>query len=200
MNWSEFIETLFKLGEPFFAVRDDLPHAQIAHQYCLLLLEKEGGDRRIVEPAVILHDVGWSKLNPNQVKKAFGVRASSEEAKKLNRVHEIEGALIAGQLLKTLDYDPVVTTQITEMIEHHDSGNDPSSLEEKILKDSDRLWRYSPLGFWKERERQDLPPLELYRHLENRRQGWFFTKTALSLSEKELKNRAEEIADLKKQE
>jgi HD superfamily phosphodiesterase len=195
MNWSEFIETIFKLAEPYFAFRDDLSHAQIAHQYCLLLLEKEGGDRRIVEPAVILHDVGWSKLNPEQIKKAFGVRASGEEAKRLNRVHEIEGAVIAGRLLETLNYDPVVIAQITGMIEHHDSGNDPASLEEKILKDSDRLWRYSPLGFWKERERQGLPPRELYRHLENRRLSWFFTETALSLSEKELANRAKEIAE-----
>jgi hypothetical protein len=199
MNWSEFIETLFRLAEPYFAVRDDRAHAQIAHQYGLLLLEKEGGDRRIVEPAIILHDVGWSKLNPEQINKAFGVRASGEEAKQLNRVHEIEGAVIAGRMLKTLNYDPVITEQITSMIEHHDSGNDPASLEEKILKDSDRLWRFSPLGFWKERDRQGLTPLELYCHLEGRRLSWFFTETALSLSKKELENRAREITDLQKQ-
>jgi HD superfamily phosphodiesterase len=195
MNWSEFIETLFKLAEPYFAVRDDRSHAQVAHQYCLLLLEKEGGDRRIVEPAVILHDVGWSQLTPEQIKGAFGVRASGEEAKQMNRIHEIEGAVIAGRLLETLDYDTLFIKQITGMIEHHDSGNDPASLEEKILKDSDRLWRYSPFGFWKERERQGLSPLELYRHLEGRRLSWFFTETALSLSERELENRAKEIAE-----
>jgi hypothetical protein len=200
MKWNDLIETLFNQAEPYLTVRGDLAHTQTAHQYGLKLLAAEGGDKRIVEPAIILHDVGWSKLTPEQIKMAFGVRAKSEEAKKLNRVHEIEGALIADRLLKTLNYDPVVTAQITDMIEHHDSGNEPGSLEEKILKDSDRLWRYSPLGFWTERERQNLPPLELYRHLENRRLGWFFTETALSLSEKELKNRAEEIADLKKQE
>ena len=187
------------MAERFFAVRDDLAHSQIAHQYCLLLMKKEGGDRRIVEPAVILHDVGWSKLNPEQIKKAFGVRASGEEAQQLNRIHEVEGAAIAGQLLESLGYEPLLIEKITGMIEYHDSGNNPGSLEEKILKDSDRLWRYSPLGFWKERERQRLPPLELFRHLETRRLGWFFTKTALNLSEEELKNRAQEIANRKGQ-
>ena len=52
-----------------------------------------------MEPAVILHDVGWSKLTPEQIKIAFGVRAGGEEADRLNRIHEVEGAVIAGQIV-----------------------------------------------------------------------------------------------------
>ena len=195
MEWSEFIAELFRLAEPYLAVRNDLPHAQISHQYSLRLLSKEGGDRRIVEPAVILHDVGWSKLTPEQIKIAFGVRAGGEEADRLNRIHEVEGAVIAGRLLQGLDYDPLFIKRITLMIGRHDSGDAPESLEEKILKDSDKLWRFSGFGFWNEIERQGLDSLELYRFLEERRPAWFFLPTALLLAEEELKLRAREIAD-----
>lgn len=195
MEWPQFIDALFRLAEPYLAVRKDLPHAQISHQYCLRLVREEGGDLRIIEPAVILHDVGWSKLTPEEIKMAFGVRISGEAAERLNRIHEIEGAALAGRLLRQLKYDPFRIEQITAMIEHHDSGNQPTSLEEKILKDSDKLWRYSAFGFWKEIERQGLESLELYRYLAERRPAWFFTPTALSLAEEELKARAREIAD-----
>lgn len=195
MEWSQFIEELFRLAEPYLAVRSDLPHARISHQYCLRLLKEEGGDRRIVELAVILHDVGWSKLTPEEIKRAFGVRVSGKEAEQLNRIHEIEGAAIAGRLLQSLDYDQTLTEQITGMIKRHDSGNHPESLEEKLLKDSDKLWRFSGFGFWNEIERQGLEPLELYHFLEARRPAWFFSSTALSLAEEELKARANEIAE-----
>ncbi len=195
MEWSDFIAALFRLAEPYLAVRNDLPHSRISHQFSLSLMSKEGGTRRIVEPAVILHDVGWSKLTPEQIKIAFGVRAGGEEADRLNRIHEVEGAVIAGRLLKGLDYDPVLITQITRIIGRHDSGSSPDSLEEKILKDSDKLWRFSGFGFWNEIERQGLDSLELYRYLEERRPAWFFLPAALSLAKEELKARAQEITD-----
>jgi HD superfamily phosphodiesterase len=195
MEWSRFIEKLFQLAEPYLTIRNDLPHARISHQYSLRLLNTEGGDRRIVEPAVILHDVGWSKLTPEQIKRAFGVRAGGKEAERLNRIHEKEGAVIAGRLLQALDYEPVFIDRITRMIERHDSGNHPDSLEEKILKDSDKLWRFSGLGFWQEIERQGLDSLELYRYLEERRPTWFFSPSALILAEEELKARAGEMAN-----
>ena len=194
-NGPNLLQSFFGWPEPYLAVRSDLPHAQIAHQYSLRLLSAEGGDRRIVEPAVILHDVGWSKLTPEQIKMAFGVRAGGEEAERLNRIHEVEGAVIAGRLLHDLDYDSLFIKQITIMIGRHDSGNDPESLEEKILKDADKLWRFSGFGFWNEIERQGLDSLELYRFLEERRPAWFFLPTALFLAEEELKARAGEIAD-----
>jgi hypothetical protein len=36
------------------------------------------------------------------------------------------------------------------LIERQDSGERAGSLEEKILKDADKLWRFSPIGFWKD--------------------------------------------------
>jgi len=88
-------------GRTHLEVRSDLPHARVSRQYALRLLAEEGGEPGIVEPAVILHDVGWSQLEPEQIRVAFGVRAGGEEAERLNRIHERERAVIARRILQS---------------------------------------------------------------------------------------------------
>ena len=192
MDWNEFIRELFRLAAPYLKQRGDLPHAQVSHRYALRLLEAEGGESSIVEPAVILHDVGWSHLTPLQIRIAFGVRAGGEEAERLNRIHELEGTAIARQVLQSLNYNPQWIERIAFLIERHDSGDQADSLEEKLVKDADKLWRFSPFGFWNEIERQGLDQNELYQFLLARYRGWFFTQTAVKMAEEELQSRGQE--------
>ena len=67
-----------------------------------MLLAEIGGDEDIVIPAIILHDVGWKKVPENLQLRAFGPRATSRE---LNRMHEVEGVKIAGDILKKVNYE-----------------------------------------------------------------------------------------------
>ncbi len=150
----------------------------------------------MVEPAIILHDVGWSKLEPAEIRAAFGVRAAGEKAARLNRVHELEGASIARELLEKLEYDPPLIDHIVSIIQRHDSGRQPESLEEKLVKDADKLWRFSKIGFWNEMERQKLTTDERYRFLHKHHKTWFFTKTASAVAEKELKKNFGQVGNL----
>ena len=195
MNWEQFTIELFKLAEPYLKVRDDILHTRIVHQYAVSLLEKEAGDKKIVEPAVILHDVGWSQLKSEEIKIAFGVHAKGEKAKQLNRIHEIEGARIAREILAKLDYDRSFTDEIARIIERHDSGKNPQTIEEKIVKDADRLWRVSKIGYYHEMERQNTTHEVRYRFLTQNMGKWFFTKTARELANIELQERVKEYGD-----
>lgn len=186
MNWTDFINELFIQAEPYLEARGDLLHTRIAHRYSLFLMEKEGGDKRIVEPAVILHDVGWSELKSHEIKVAFGVRAAGENAARLNRIHEVKGAVIAHRILEDLAYEQEHIERITAIIEQHDSGAQIRTLEEGLVKDSDKLWRVSQIGFWAEGKRQNVAPDERYRFLMERYKKWFFTKSAVAEAEKEL--------------
>ncbi len=192
MNWEQFTQELFRLAEPYLNVRDDLLHTRVAHQYALDLLEKEAGDKKIVEPAVILHDVGWSRLKPEEIKVAFGVNAQGEKGKQLNRIHEVEGAGIAREILTKLDYDRPSTDEIARIIERHDSGKNPQTIEEKIVKDADRLWRVSRIGYYYEMERQNTTHEVRYRFLTRNMGKWFYTKTAMELADTELQARVKE--------
>ena len=195
MSWQQFIQELFRLAEPYLKVRDDLLHTRVAHQYALELLEKEAGDKKIVEPGVILHDVGWSRLKSEEIKVAFGVNAKGEKGKQLNRIHEVEGAGIAREILMKLGYDRQSTDEIVRIIERHDSGKNPQTIEEKLVKDADRLWRVSRIGYYYEMERQNTTHEVRYRFLTRNMGKWFFTKTARELANRELQERVKEQDD-----
>ena len=194
LSWSEFVAGLFEKAAPYLAVRGDLDHTRVSHSYALTLMSLEGGDSRIVEPAVIFHDVGWSVLKPEAISAAFGVMARGEEAERLNRIHEIQGALIAQEILRSFDYDRALTEKITAIIIRHDSGKKTDSREESLVKDADKLWRFSSAGFWHEKERQHLAATTLLDFLEQRYKGWFFSSAAVKLADKELVSRRQEIA------
>ncbi|NOX35093.1 MAG: HD domain-containing protein [Deltaproteobacteria bacterium] len=192
MNWPALIRWLFQCAKPYLKKRGDILHARVAHQYALTLMKQEGGNKKIIEPAIILHDVGWSSLDPIQIQAAYGVRPKGKEADRLNRIHEREGAVIARKILQSLKYSPQFTDEIIFIIQQHDSGITAHSPEEQIVKDADKLWRFSKTGFWNEVERQGLEPAELYQYLSSRYPEWFFTDTALRTAKREIKNRAGE--------
>jgi hypothetical protein len=101
---------------------------------------------------------------------------------------------MAGRILESLRYNPRWIERIVSFIERHDSGDQPDSLEEKLVKDADKLWRFSPVGFWNERARQGLEPTELHSFLLKKYQSWFYTPTALKLAGEELRSREKEIS------
>lgn len=195
-SWDAFIETLFREAEPYLEARGDQVHTRIAHRYARLLMAREGGDPTVVEPAVILHDVGWSAVDPDRIRGAFGVHAEGRAAaERINRVHEIEGAVIAARILVSQHYDALRIDRIVRIIERHDSGTHADSLEEKLVKDADKLWRYSKEGFWKEIERQGVDPVFFHQRLTRRRKGWFMTPSALDMAEEEVHERRKEVRE-----
>ena len=196
MPWDAFVETLFQEAGPFLEARGDLLHTRIAHAYARRLMESEGGDPALVEPAVILHDVGWSAVDRDRIRGAFGVHAEGrDEAERINRIHEVEGAAIAARILESHRYDTRRIDRIVRIIERHDSGKEADSLEEKLVKDADKLWRYSREGFWKEIERQGVDPVFFHQRLSRRRKEWFMTPTALAIAEEEIRDRGRELRE-----
>ena len=186
------VRNLFQQAKPYLKMRNDFIHTRVSHGYALLLLEKEGGDRRIVEPAIILHDIGWSALKPEDIAQAYGLKATGAKARKLNRIHEVQGAIIAQKILSKRGYDTATIHQIVQIIERHDSGNNPDTTEEKLVKDADKLWRFSKIGYQYELQRQATTHAERYALLSQKIDSWFFTRTAKTLAEKELQARNKE--------
>jgi len=194
MEWKAFIERLFKEAEPYLEVRGDMLHTRVAHERAVTLMAEEGGDRRIVEPAIVLHDVGWSKVDAEKIAMAFGVRADGKAAaREVNRIHEIEGAVIAERILASVSYDTRLTERIFRIIERHDSGTETDSIEERLVKDADKLWRYSKRGFWREIRRQGVDPVFFHERLIRRRKEWFITPAALRMAAEELVRRGREL-------
>ncbi|MEA2004564.1 MAG: HD domain-containing protein, partial [archaeon] len=129
-------ENIWELARPYLDTRKNEIHTEIATSYADKLLEKEGGDKSIVIPAIILHDVGWKMIPKEHQIKGFGPKKTSIEIK---RRHETEGVRIARDILNSTDYNTKKIEEILDIIDGHDTRKEAISLNDKIVKDADKL-------------------------------------------------------------
>ena len=179
-------EEIWRLAKSYLDTRKNDVHTELSIRFAYRLMEVEGGDEAIVIPAVILHDVGWKKVPPELHLKAFGPKATSPE---LNRKHELEGVKIARQILVNLNFDAEKIDLIAEIIDGHDSRKESISLDDRIVKDADKLWRFSKEGFDIDNERFEETYLEGLNRLRKYLPRWFFTDTGNKLAREELQKR-----------
>ena len=182
-------QDIWNLAKPYLNTRRNDIHTEISVDMAFKLMDSEGGDEEIVIPAIILHDVGWIKIPGNLQLNAFGPNAKDPE---LNRTHEIEGVRIATEILRDVDYDQTKTEQILEIIGGHDSRTESLSLNDRIVKDADKLWRYTKSGVEIDVERFGETLEEGLKRLRSNIDKWFFTQTARKLAEKEVHRREAE--------
>jgi HD superfamily phosphodiesterase len=177
---------IYELAKPYLDTRDNEIHTRIAFSFALKLLAAEGGDARVVLPAVMLHDLGWKFIPEDKQLKAFGPHHIDGD---LNRIHEVEGSKKAREILQTLDYDPEITEQIANIILGHDSREEALSLNDAIVKDSDKLWRFSKEALVIDSKRFGIDPAVHAQWLKRQIAGWFFTDTAKRLAREEQQQR-----------
>jgi HD superfamily phosphohydrolase YqeK len=185
-------EKLFELATPWLDTRKNDIHTEMATQYAYLLLEKEKGDEEIVIPAIILHDVGWKKVPEELHLKAFGPKATMP---KVRRVHEVEGVKIARKILEKINYDQEKIKEILKIIEGHDSREEPISLNDKLVKDADKLWRYSKEGFQINRKRYEHTFEQYMERLRSHLDKWFLTESGTETAKQEIQNRSKDSRD-----
>ena len=188
----EIFEKIWELAKPYLNTRDNNIHTRISVRLAYQLLNKEGGDPAIVIPAIILHDVGWKAIPENLHLEAFGPKATSPE---LNRVHEVEGVRIAKEILEQVQYDHRRIGEILEIIDGHDSREESLSLNDKLVKDADKLSRYDKEIFHIDMRRYNHTYEQELNRLRSHLEEWFFTKSAKKIARKELKNRQKEFSD-----
>ncbi len=181
------VALLFKLAAPYLTVRFNREHTEIALAFARELQEKLGGDRGIIFPAVILHDVGWSAVPEELHLKAFGPGSDPG----INRVHEVEGVKIAAKILQELSLEAAVREEILRIVGSHDSGWQPLTLEEKIVKDADKLFRFSPRGFAIDVARFNVDAGEYWHYLNGMKEKWFFTLAGKEMAARELEKIAQ---------
>lgn len=189
-----FYRDIYKRVEYLLRVRNNALHTRVSYFYALKLIETEGGDARLVLPAILLHDTGYSQLPENEIKGTFGPKVTKP---KLRRLHEVEGARIAGEILKEVDYPDVMLKKIQLYIDGHDTREKAHDLNDMIVKDADKLWRYSYEGFLLNYEWYDLTPQAYIDRLISKVSTWFFTKTAKKMANEEVEKRMNDVKKLK---
>ncbi|MEM7345293.1 MAG: HD domain-containing protein [Chloroflexota bacterium] len=143
---STIYKQIYAECQPYWHVRDNGIHVPKAYRFAQQLLTfYPQADPMIVLSAILLHDNGYANVPPeSQFDGLIGSPVHYQED--IVRLHEVEGAKIARQILTALSFDPSKIEIICEIIDGHDSRTYALSLEDELVKDADKLWRYSAVG------------------------------------------------------
>ncbi len=182
-------ERIFQKAKPFLKTRENLIHTRIVLRYALKLLDKEEGDETVVIPAVLLHDVGWKMIPEKLQLTAFGPNISNPD---LARAHEVEGARIARGILEVLHYTSPKVKEICQIIHGHDTRKRSLSQNDRIVKDADKLFRYSRKGVAIDSDRFQVSRESRLRYLEEQIEKWLFLPASRQLAGEELARRRRE--------
>lgn len=134
---------LWRAARIWLDVRSNDVHTLIAWRLAETLLAlRPGADEAVVLPAIILHDTGWKMMPQDKLALAVGPNAQFPE---LQRDHELAGLQIGAEILRalTLGLDDAA---ILAIIDGHDTTKPARSPEDAIVKDADKLWRFTPHG------------------------------------------------------
>ncbi len=176
---SELYEQIIKACQPYWQVRDNDIHIRASYADARrLVAHYPDADPLVVLPAILMHDNGYARLTEEQI---FAGLAGSPVKHDLNitRLHEIEGANIAREILTALDFDAARIEEICTIIDGHDTRKEALSLNDSLVKDADKLWRFTLKGVmtagvgWMAQE-----PLAFLDFCTAKIDGWFFTKAA----------------------
>lgn len=175
---------IYEAALPMLGTRQNDLHARIGCQFTVEFLDREGGDPRIAVPAILLHDLGWNEIPDEEQRRAYGPNSSDAD---LNRLHEQEGARLARDILESVGYDATLTDEICRIIDGHDSRPTAASVEEAIVKDSDKVWRVSREGFPATLTMLgDLVPQQLHDFIAVRVPVWFLTTAGREMALRQL--------------
>ncbi|MGC8658940.1 MAG: HD domain-containing protein [Desulfomonilaceae bacterium] len=181
---------IYELAKPFLDTRNNEVHMRVSYGFVNKLLEVENGNQAVTCPAIILHDVGW-KMVPEELQlQAFGPKNYD---RKINRIHEVEGAKIARKILEKVDYDPNLLEEIVEIISGHDSRKEALSINDAIVKDADKLWRFSREAIKIDPERFDIDRSVHVHWLAEQIDKWFLTESGHRMALEEQRQRLLEI-------
>jgi hypothetical protein len=177
---------IYELAEPYWQTRSNEIH--VPESYVLaqeLLTACPGADPDIVLPAVLLHDVGYMAVPSDDHLKGLAGAIKGWEPD-ITRRHEIQGAALAGEILAEVGWDPARTRAIQDIVDGHDSRREAVSLEDELVKDADKLWRYTESAVRICHEWMHLTTDAYMDWVESEIENWLFTEPAREIARREI--------------
>lgn len=112
-----------------------------AHRLCEAYPQ---ADRQLVLIATLLHDTGWAHVDEDRII-SEGFRGDWRQAD-IRYEHEVQGCLVARRVLPDLGYSDEFVENVCAIIDGHDTRQEAHSLEDALMRDADRSWRFDRVG------------------------------------------------------
>ena len=191
----DIYKKIWELAKPYYLKGRpaDVDHIEwmmdVAEQVC----EKEGIDKTIFLPLVILHDAGYSQVeNPKDNSYKIDMR----------KAHMKAGEELSKEILKSVNYNSEKIEKISYYVSVHDNwalGDDKIYLKDHLLgifHDLDFMWMATPKGFpflMKMLQKNPKEMLDYIINNDNLTKRPFSSKTTKELFWKYINDRRKEI-------
>jgi hypothetical protein len=101
-------------------------------------------DAELVRVATLLHDTGWAHVDESRII-SEGFTGDWRKAA-IRYEHEQQGCHVARRVLPELGYSAEFVERVCDIIDGHDTRPVARSLEDALMRDADRLWRFDRAG------------------------------------------------------
>jgi HD superfamily phosphodiesterase len=134
--------------------------------------------------AILLHDIGWWAIDMDDIIQQ-GFRSENPLQSDVRYRHEAEGVRLGTEVLRKTGWSEDIIAQVCEIIDGHDTRPKPHHLNDRIVRDADKMWRYNVTGISIACDWFGSNP-HVYAADMERRIDWFETPVGRAMAEKEL--------------
>jgi hypothetical protein len=139
-------DPVWRASEPFMRARKNDVHIPLSFDWAVRLLDHfPQADRDVVLLAILLHDIGWWAIDMDTIIEQ-GFRGDNILQSDVRYRHEAEGVRLATDVLRATGWPADIIAQVCEIIDGHDTRPAPRHLNDRIVRDADKLWRYEVTG------------------------------------------------------
>ncbi len=138
-------DEVWRTSEAYMRARKNDVHIPLSYAFARELLKYyPDADEDIVSLAIILHDIGWYSIDMRDIiEKGFGPNMMQSDVRFL---HESEGVRMSREVLEKTNWPEPVIAAVGEIIDGHDTRAQARSLNDRVVRDADKLWRFTVTG------------------------------------------------------
>lgn len=136
-------DAVWRAAAPYMKARRNDIHVPLSFAFAERLLDSHPeADTDIVLLAILLHDIGWYTVDAATIESCFETMMESDA----RVLHEKEGARLAREILERTGWPGGIATEVCTIIDGHDTRQQPLSLNDRLVRDADKLWRFTVTG------------------------------------------------------
>ena len=139
-------DPVWSCAKPYMRARKNDVHIPLSFDWCVRLLDRHPqANRDVCLLAILLHDIGWFSIDQGDIIEQ-GFRSENYLTSDVRYLHEVEGVRLGTEVLQTTGWPEEIIAQVCEIIDGHDTRPDPHHLNDRIVRDADKLWRFEVTG------------------------------------------------------
>lgn len=159
-------DPVWRAAEPYMRARKNDIHIPLSFDWAQqLLVRHPDADRDICSLAILLHDIGWFSIDMGRII-SEGFRGDNFLQSDVRYLHETEGVRLGTEVLRETGWGEDVIAAVCEIIDGHDTRPNPRHLNDRIVRDADKLWRYSVAGIAVVCDWMDMTPKQYAERLD----------------------------------